>query len=230
MYRVFKPLKRFTGWFCPGDAVGRPMLCRIYYGLCLFFKVKVTLLRITDDPEDLIAASARICYASEPKAEGANEKLVKNLRNWGHLSTFEHASATFLIEGVSRACTHQLVRHRLASYSQQSQRYVNEEGFDYVTPPTIEKDDDARTKFDDAVEHARKAYKDLIDSGVPKEDARFLLPNAVSSKIVVTMNFRELRHFIQLRSAKGAQWEIRELAREILKLLKEKAPHAFDDL
>ena len=202
----------------------------IYYWFCVFIKVKVTLLRITPDPEELIASSARICYASEPKTEGANSKLVKNLRNWGHLSTFEHAYATFLIEGVSRACTHQLVRHRLASYSQQSQRYVNEEGFDYVVPHTVEKDAEAKKKYDDAVESARKAYKDLIDSGVPKEDARFLLPNAASTKIVVSMNFRELRHFIQIRSAKGAQWEIRELANEILMILKEKAPNAFDDL
>jgi len=192
--------------------------------------VKVTLLRITENPEGLIASSARVCYASEPKAEGADEKLLKNLRSWGHLSTFEHASATFLAEGVSRACTHQLVRHRIASYSQQSQRYVNEEGFEYVTPPSIDKNPKLKARFDGAVENARKSYKELIDAGVPKEDARFLLPNAAASKIVFTMNFRELRHFIQLRTAKGAQWEIRELAREMLRILKEKAPNAFDDL
>jgi thymidylate synthase (FAD) len=192
--------------------------------------VEVTLLRITEDPEGLIASSARICYASEPKIEGADEKLIRNLRSWGHLSTFEHASATFLIEGVSRVCTHQLVRHRLASYSQQSQRYVNEGGFEYVTPPSVEDKPELKAKFDEAVENARKSYKDLIESGVPKEDARFLLPNAVAAKIVVTMNFRELRHFIQLRTAKGAQWEIRALAKQMLKILKEKAPNAFDDL
>lgn len=192
--------------------------------------MKVTLLRITENPEGLIASSARVCYASEPKAEGADEKLLKNLRSWGHLSTFEHASATFLAEGVSRACTHQLVRHRIASYSQQSQRYVNEEGFEYVTPPSIDKNPKLKARFDGAVENARKSYKELIDAGVPKEDARFLLPNAAASKIVFTMNFRELRHFIQLRTAKGAQWEIRELAREMLRILKEKAPNAFDDL
>jgi thymidylate synthase (FAD) len=203
---------------------------RIYYLIRVFIKVKVTLLRVTEDPEGLIAQSARVCYASEPKAEEADEKLIRNLRSWGHLSTFEHAQATFLIEGVSRACTHQLVRHRLASYSQQSQRYVNEEGFDYVTPPMVEKDPKLKKRYDAAVEDARKSYKELIDSGVPKEDARFLLPNSVAAKIVVTMNFRELRHFIQLRTAKGAQWEIRELAKEMLRLLKEEAPNAFDDL
>jgi len=192
--------------------------------------MKVSLLRVTDDPEDIIAASARVCYASEPKAEGANEKLIKNLRDWGHMSTFEHAHATFSIEGVSRALTHQLVRHRIASYSQQSQRYVNEAGFEYVIPHTVAAENDAKNLFDDAVEATRVAYEKLIGLGVPKEDARFILPNACATKIVVTMNFRELRHFIKLRSEKGAQWEIRELAQQMLALLKENSPNAFDDL
>ncbi len=196
----------------------------------LFSNVKVTLLRMSSDPEELIAASARICYASEPKTKEANVKLLRNLREWGHMSTFEHASATFLIEGVSRACTHQLVRHRIASYSQQSQRYVNEEGFEYVTPPTVSQDPKAKKRFDAAVDEARKAYMELVKSGVPKEDARFLLPNACATKIIVTMNFRELRHFVRLRTAKGAQWEISALAKEMLGVLKEKAPNAFDDI
>ncbi|MFH1055729.1 MAG: FAD-dependent thymidylate synthase [Candidatus Altiarchaeota archaeon] len=192
--------------------------------------MKVTLLRLTNDPEGLIASSARVCYASEPKTRGADSRLVKNLRGWGHLSTYEHASATFLIEGVSRACTHQLVRHRIASYSQQSQRYVNEEGFEYVTPPTVAGDKKIKCRFDEAVECARKAYKELIESGIPKEDARFLLPNATATKIVVTMNLRELRHFIELRTERGAQWEIKEMAQRMLKILKKKAPNAFNDL
>jgi thymidylate synthase (FAD) len=192
--------------------------------------VKVSLLRITPDPEELIASSGRVCYASEPKAPDANVKLIRNLRSWGHLSMFEHASATFLIDGVSRACTHQLVRHRIASFSQQSQRYVNEQGFEYVTPQTVKDNPQSKRRFDEAVEFARKSYKELIGMGVPKEDARFLLPNACTTKIVVTMNFRELRHFITMRTEKGAQWEIRELALEILKLMKEKAPNVFDDL
>ena len=192
--------------------------------------MKVTLLRVTEDPEGLVASSARICYASEPKTLEANVKLLRNLRSWGHLSMFEHACATFLVEGVSRACTHQLVRHRIASYSQQSQRYVNEEGFEYVTPPTVTERPGAKKAFDEAVEASRVAYKRLIEAGIPKEDARFLLPNATATKIVVTMNFRELRHFIKLRGAKDAQWEIRQLAMEMLRLLKEMAPNAFDDL
>ncbi len=193
-------------------------------------KMKVTLLAITPAPEDIIAKSARVCYASEPKTDGANSKLLRNLRDWGHMSTFEHASATFMIEGVSRALTHQLVRHRIASFSQQSQRYVNEAGFEYVTPPTVLEKKEVKAIFDEAVESARKSYQKLIESGVPKEDARFLLPNACATKIVCTMNFRELRHFIKLRSGKGAQWEIKNLACEMLAILKKKAPDAFDDL
>lgn len=192
--------------------------------------MKVTLLRITPDPDDLIAAGARVCYASQPKSPDANRKLINNLRAWGHMSPFEHASATFMVEGVSRACTHQLVRHRIASYSQQSQRYVNEKGFEYVTPETVSKDTKTKKRYDDAIETVRKAYQELIEIGVPKEDARFLLPNACATKIAVTMNFRELRHFIKVRGAKDAQWEIRQLAQKMLEILKEKAPNAFDDL
>jgi len=196
----------------------------------LIYTVKVTLLRITPDAEKLIAEGARVCYASTPKTPDADRKLLKNLREWGHLSMFEHACATFMVEGVSRACTHQLVRHRIASYSQQSQRYVNEQGFEYVTPKTVGDNPEAKKRYDDAIEAVRKAYQELIGIGIPKEDARFLLPNACATKIAVTMNFRELRHFIKLRGAKDAQWEIRELALEMLRILKEKAPNAFDDL
>jgi thymidylate synthase (FAD) len=192
--------------------------------------VEVSLLRITPECEDLIAESARICYASQPKSRDANKRLLENLRGWGHMSTFEHSSATFLISGVSRACTHQLVRHRIASYSQQSQRYVKEDGFEYVTPPSIMGNQDLREKYDSAIGEIRKHYRMLLDSGIPKEDARFILPNACSTKIAVTMNFRELRHFIKLRSGEAAQWEIRQLALKMLELLMERAPNAFGDL
>ncbi len=190
----------------------------------------VKLIAITPDPEDLIANAARICYASTPKGEQANKKLVSDLRDWGHLSTYEHSSATFRIEGISRACTHQLVRHRLASYSQQSQRYVNEQGFEYITPPKIEGDESAHGIYVDFIKSSKETYEKLIESGIPKEDARFVLPNACETKIIVTMNFRELRHFIKLRREKSAQWEIRELAEKMLGVLKEKAPNAFADL
>jgi len=193
-------------------------------------KMKVTLLRLTPDAEELIASAGRVCYASEPKTPDANKRLLEKLRDMGHLSTFEHASATFLIEGVSRACTHQLVRHRLASYNQQSQRYVNESGFEYVTPPTIEASAQAKKIFDDGVENTRKTYKKLTEVGIPKEDARFILPNACATKIVVTMNFRELRHFIKLRTQEGAQWEIKKLAQQMLAVMKKEAPIVFADL
>ncbi|MFH1404101.1 MAG: FAD-dependent thymidylate synthase [Candidatus Altiarchaeota archaeon] len=192
--------------------------------------MKVKLLKVTSLPEDLIASAARICYASSPKSSSANKSLVKNLRDWGHLSTYEHASATFLVEDVSRACTHQLVRHRLASYSQQSQRYVEESGFKYITPPSIRKNKKAARLFMDQMESARESYRQLVGAGVPKEDARFVLPNATETKIVVTMNFRELRHFITIRSSKSSQWEIRELAEKMAALMKKKAPTAFGDL
>ena len=192
--------------------------------------MKVTLISITPNAEEFIANAARVCYASEPKTPDANKKLLGTLREMDHMSTFEHASATFLIDGISRACSHQLVRHRVASYSQQSQRYVNEEGFDYITPPAIEEKPEAKKIFEDGIDGTRRAYKELIGLGIPKEDARFILPNACSTKIVVTMNFRELRHFIKLRSDKTAQWEIRKLAQEMMILLKKEVPIAFDDL
>lgn len=187
-------------------------------------------MTLTPDPELVIAKSARVCYASEPKKEGDESRLIGKLRDLGHMSVFEHALATFLIEGVSRSLTHQLVRHRLASYSQQSQRYVNEKAFEYITPPTMEGDSNAKHIFDEAMDMSRKSYAKLIDAGIPKEDARFVLPNACSTRIVVSMNFRELRHFIKLRADAKSQWEIRELAKRMLEILKEKAPNAFADL
>jgi thymidylate synthase (FAD) len=147
----------------------------------------------------------------------------------GHLSVLEHASAAFRIRGVSRALTHQLVRHRLASYSQRSQRYVSEGGFPYVTPPAIEGDPAAKRRYDDAVENARAAYEDLIALGVKREDARFVLPNATATEIVMTANFREWRHVLELRGHRSAQWEIRRLAVAILKILREYAPATFGD-
>ncbi|HHQ45216.1 MAG TPA: FAD-dependent thymidylate synthase [Candidatus Altiarchaeales archaeon] len=190
--------------------------------------MEVKIVSHTPNPEQLIASSARICYMSEAKTADADKTLIRKLRDMGHMSQFEHAVATFDVSGVSRALTHQLVRHRLASYSQQSQRYVDEQGFSYVIPPKVE--GRAKEVFEEAMEAARKSYEKLKELGVPKEDARFVLPNACETRIRVTMNFRELRHFIKLRGEAGAQWEIRELAQIMLKQLKEIAPNAFDDL
>ena len=148
----------------------------------------------------------------------------------GHFSTLEHVSYTFAIDGVSRALTHQLVRHRLASFNQQSQRYVKfKEGVSVVKPESVLANEEANAVFDEAIEAATSAYKKLLEAGVPAEDARYLLPNAAESKIVVTMNVRELLHFFSLRCCNRAQWEIRELAHRMLELARPTAPFVFAD-
>ncbi len=163
------------------------------------------------------------------KWRSSAHKFIEMLIKTGHTSVLEHAVATFRVEGGSRAFTHQLVRHRIASFTQQSQRYVEESGFSYVIPPSIEKKDEARRIFLDLIEHSKEAYKKLLDLGVKKEDARFVLPNAVCSEIVITANFREWRHIFELRGHPSAQWEIRKMAVEILKILKKEAPSVFFD-
>jgi len=192
--------------------------------------MEVELLTITPDAERLIEAAGRTCYDTGERA-GADSagRFIRMLISRGHLSVLEHASATFRISGVSRALTHQLVRHRLASYSQRSQRYVSEAGFPYVTPPAVEGDPAAKRLYDDAVERARAAYEGLIALGVKREDARFVLPNAAATEIVMSANFREWRHVVELRGDRSAQWEIRRLAVAILKILQEKAPATFGD-
>jgi len=185
---------------------------------------------MTPDPERVIELAARTSYKSFDKmGEGSASALIRKLIRSGHESVLEHAYATFRIRGGSRAFTHQLVRHRLASYTQESQRYVDEVGFEYVTPPSIREGQEALRVFREAVEVAREAYGRLRELGVPKQDARFVLPNATTSEIVVSANFREWRHIFELRCHPSAQWEIREICLQILKLLKEKAPSAFED-
>jgi thymidylate synthase (FAD) len=146
----------------------------------------------------------------------------------GHYSTLEHASYTFAIDGVSRALTHQLVRHRLASFNQQSQRYVKfKDGIETVKPATVEAVPEASELFDSVVGLVEQAYARMIELGIPAEDARFILPNAAETKIVVTMNVRELMHFFSLRCCNRAQWEIRELAHAMLELVRPTAPYVF---
>ena len=144
------------------------------------------------------------------------QKLLAKIIKMGHASTMEHVSFTFGIEGVSRVLTHQLVRHRLASYSQQSQRYVAEHDFEYILPPSIEEKPEAKERFQSLMDDIQKAYNELADMGIPKEDARYVLANATETKIVVTMNARSLMHFFNLRCCNRAQWEIRELAYKML--------------
>ena len=197
----------------------------------------VRLLNHTPDPERAIAAAARLCYApvgaaelTETMSDEAVRRVLKTIITSGHTSALEHASYTFAVDGVSRAMTHQLVRHRLASYNQQSQRYVTyAQTPAFVTPPSVADDPAAFEAFALATRAAFDAYRSLVDAGIPAEDARYLLPNAMETKIVITMNVRELLHFFELRCCKRSQWEIRELALGMLALAEPTAPYIFMD-
>ncbi len=199
--------------------------------------MNVTLLYHTSDPQRSVATAARICYASmgadelmETMADEQVEGLLRTVIASGHHSTLEHASYTFAIDGVSRAMTHQLVRHRLASFNQQSQRYVRfDEEPNVVVPDSISSDPERLKVFRRAIDATWDAYAELTRSGVPAEDARYVLPNACETKIVVTMNIRELLHFFSVRCCRRAQWEIRELADRMLELARPTAPLIFVD-
>lgn len=196
--------------------------------------VSVTLLSNTPEPERVIGAAARLCYAPVGAAELAEnltdeeiDRLLKLILRSGHLSVCEHASFTFAIEGISRTCSHQLVRHRLASYSQQSQRYVKLKKPPMITPPAVAADPEMAARFEAATETAYADYQAMLEAGVEAEDARYLLPQAVETKIVVTMNARELLHFFTLRACERAQWEIRAMAEKMLVLVLPLAPRIF---
>ena len=202
--------------------------------------VKVRLMAFTPSPDGIVAAAAGLCYSAssvedlidrfkgEKEQKEQRESFIKKLRASGHLSPFEHVSFTFAVEGISRACSHQLVRHRIASYSQQSQRYVSMKEPGYVVPASVKKDERALSLFEEAIQKAHEVYKALAELGVPLEDARYVLPNAWETKIVVTMNARELHHFFSLRLCRRAQWEIRNLARLMLSEVRQVAPGIFD--
>lgn len=197
--------------------------------------MNVELLYHTPDPERAIATAARLCYAPVGAAElmetmpdDRMHSVLSTIMASGHYSTLEHASYTFAIDGVSRALTHQLVRHRIASFNQQSQRYVKfTKGVNVIKPHTVAADGEASAVFDEAIEACTQAYEKLLAAGIPAEDARYLLPNAAESKIVVTMNVRELLHFFELRCCNRAQWEIRALADEMLRLCRGVSPLLF---
>lgn len=199
--------------------------------------MQVELLYHTPDPQRAVATAARLCYAPVGAAELLEtmppervESVLSTIMKSGHYSTLEHASYTFAVDGVSRALTHQLVRHRVASFNQQSQRYVRFEGnLEVVKPETISVDSENEKIFDEAIEAALEAYRKLLNAGVPAEDARYLLPNAAETKIVITMNIRELLHFFELRCCNRAQWEIHALADKMLELVRPTAPYIFLD-
>jgi thymidylate synthase (FAD) len=158
------------------------------------------------------------------------EKLLAFLRQRNHLSPFEHADFSFSVDGISRALSHQLVRHRIASYSQESQRYVNYLKVDqlpFITPPKIKQNPEATKIYNDAVEKTLSAYRAMVDAGIPPEDARYIFPNAIETKMVITMNARSLFNFFEQRCCLKAQWEIRILALAMLKEVKKVAPNIF---
>lgn len=247
--------------------------------------LKVKIIAHTPQPDKVVAQAGKLCYSAvgvdeitQKLTEEEIARYVNMLANIGHESPLEHVSFTFAIEGISRACTHQIVRHRIASYSQQSQRYVKLEQFEYIIPPAIEKNPEAKRIFIETMERDQKAYDELVDLLLEDilidkhaadygscireilkenpdvapdrskvldlyaekflkeyrkaekqaiEDARYVFPNACETKIVITMNARSLLHFFNVRCCNRAQWEIREMATEMLKECKKIAPALF---
>lgn len=198
----------------------------------------VYIIKTTSSPEKVVALAAKTCYSSQTlfekgipsfldMDEGELSKYIQHLFDIGHHSPFEHVSFTFGIEEVSRSLLAQLTRHRIASYSVRSQRYVSEKGFDYVTPPSILKNEKAEEIYDRFMEFCQNNYSRLLELGIPKEDARFILPNACHTSLVATFNARSLFNFFNLRCCNRAQWEIRNLAIEMLKIVRRIAPNIF---
>lgn len=177
--------------------------------------MKVTLIQQTPNPIETIAQIASICYDSSPKDA---MKLVKRLYRNGHHSCFEHIYFTFKIEDISRACSHQLVRHRLCSFTQRSQRYCSENGFRVVLPDSIASMDDLGG-FDHLISIIEAHYDELQARGVPKEDIRYILPNACTTSLYLSCNLRELIHISNERLCSRAQWEIRELVQKMVSLV-----------
>jgi len=207
-------------------------------------KLNIKLIDVTDNAIAIIYSACRQCYSSKFAADileeglskaGKEEEFIRQVVASGHESPLEHVKFTFAIEGVSRALTHQLVRHRVASYSQQSQRYVKESDFDYIIPPSIEKDKLLKKQYIAVMLGIQQSYSALIKAfekagtkgEIANQDARFLLPQAAETKIMVTMNCRELLHFFKHRCCSRAQWEIRALANAMLKICKNKLPAVF---
>ena len=159
--------------------------------------------------------------------QGTAESILDIVLPSGHHSVIEHANFTFSVEGVSRSLTHQLVRHRIASYSQQSQRYIKFDDPDYIMPPSVKRNEGSEAVFMESMDRAWKDYAILREAGVPDEDARYVLPNAAKNNITITMNARELLHFFSIRCCTRAQWEIRELANRMLELVRPTGPRIF---
>ena len=189
--------------------------------------MKVELTRITENPILAIEEAASNCYNSTPTGDG---KIMRHCIKSGHTSVTEFCDFTFHIEGISRALSHQLVRHRIASYAQRSQRYCSEDNFSYVKPETIKADNSAEVIYSNTMYCIGQAYKRLQELGIPNEDARMLLPNACETQIEVKMNLRSLMNFMNERLCSCAQWEIRNLAWEMRKQVLLQVPELDDYL
>lgn len=213
-------------------------------------KPNVVLLERSQNATELVYASFRQCYSKEFVAKiwpkllngeiSASQKtsLIEETLKSGHVTPIEHVKFTFAVDGISRSLSHQLVRHRIASYSQQSQRYVDANQFEYITPPSVERNEKANEKFKETMKYLDNSYKEiqelLINDGRTKsqanEDSRYVLPNACETKIVITMNCSSLIHFAGLRSCKRAQWEIRKMSNDMMDICKEEVPVIFKNI
>ena len=194
----------------------------------------VSLISHTTDPTRTVVAAARLCYSEVSAIQIMDDiddaeigRFISILVNSGHLSPFEHAQFVFAIDGLSRVASHQLVRHRIASFSQQSQRYVTMENAQCVLPPTVKRSKEAVEIYNSQVQSAIESYNKLVAMGIPKEDARFILPHSCETRLVASMNARELRHFFNIRLCRRAQWEIQGLARKMFVLVHDIAPELF---
>ncbi len=197
----------------------------------------VRLLTHTEEVLRTVFTAARTCYSHNPPSSIWNNpssresinRLLNKVVGSGHFSVLEHVTFTFAINGISRSATHQLVRHRIASYSQQSQRFVRfREYFPYITPHTVKENARAQEALEKSMDEIQNLYKKLLDLGIPPEDARYVLPNATATNIVVTFNARSLQNFLRLRCCNRAQWEIRSLAEKMLAILQKEIPVLFD--
>jgi len=191
----------------------------------------VKLLTNTKDADRICASAGNSCYSEKPSHELMDhvddpERILSKIVGLGHYSVIEHAVFTFSVEGVSRVLTHQLVRHRVASFSQQSQRYVSLNEPTYVVPETISSDPNSLNTYTELMDTIWEAYGKLSEH-VPAEDARYVLPNGCTTNITITMNARELLHFFSLRCCERAQWEIRNLADRMLRICKDVSPVIF---
>ncbi|MCX5668814.1 MAG: FAD-dependent thymidylate synthase [Candidatus Omnitrophica bacterium] len=208
--------------------------------------MNVKLLEMSQNAISLIYVACRQCYSEKFAGDvfldatldlKKQEEFVKSIVASGHMSPLEHVKFSFAIQGVSRALTHQLVRHRIASFSQQSQRYVKEKDFDFIIPPSIEKNSQAKNEFEKLMTTIQQSYtkllellgQDNISGETANQDVRFVLPQAAETKIVVTMNCRELLHFFQHRCCSRAQWEIRQLANKMLGICCKELPAVFSE-